>query len=578
MHDGSPILSNAIADFHRARSQADLRELVSLLTGEPTQLLSYDEVIEKLKILGSSERGLRDIPLDAIVGSVGRYTDFTRDFLPRREVNPERWARVKIAASGLVGLPPIDVYQIGESYFVIDGNHRVSVARHFSATHIQAYVTEVKTRFPLTPDLKPDELILKAEYSNFLEQTRMDELRPGADLSVTVPGQYPKILNHIDVHRYFMGLDFKRDIAYDEAVTHWYDAVYLPVVRIIQGQGILHRFPDRTETDLYLWLAEHRASLEEQLGWQIKTEYAASNLIERFSSGETSALSRIGNRLLEIILPEKLEPGPPVGLWRSARAIQSKECLFGEILVPVNGREDGWCALEQALVVAQRECAKIHGLHVVTAGSDKDNQEALNIQAEFNRRCREAGIDGNLVMAPGEIARQICLHANVTDLVVTNLTYPPAPQLLARLSSGFRDLISRCPRPILATPQTVTQLSRPLLAYDGSPKAQEALFVATYLSGKWNIPLLVVCVEDSSRVTSQTLSDALGYLSQHGVEAEGIIAEGSSAQAVLETSQKRDCDLLIMGGYGHSPVLEAVLGSSIDQVLRESRKPILICR
>ncbi|MBN2549971.1 MAG: universal stress protein [Anaerolineales bacterium] len=540
--------------------------------------MSFDEVIEKLKLLGSAERGLKDIPLDAIIGSVGRYTDFTRDFLPRREVNPERWARVKIAASGLVGLPPIVVYQIGESYFVIDGNHRVSVARQFGATHIQAYVTEMKTRVPLTPDVKPDDLILKAEYSNFLEQTRIDELRPGADLSVTIPGQYPKLILHIGVHRYFMGLDYKRDISYEEAVTHWYDAVYLPVIHIIRDQGILHRFPDRTETDLYLWLAEHRANLEEQLGWQIKTEYAASNLLEKYSSGEATTMSRIGSRLLEIILPEKLEPGPPVGLWRSTRSNQSKNYLFGEILVPVNGREDGWCALEQALILARREGAQIHGLHVIASDSEEEKPEADSIRAEFNRRCNDAGINGALVMATGEIARQICLHAKVTDLVVANLSYPPAPQLLARLSSGFRDLLLRCPRPILATPHTVAQLSRPLLAYDGSPKAQEALYIATYLSGKWQIPLVVVCVEDSSRVTSQTLNSALEYLSQHGVGAEGVIAEGPVGQAVLATSQAHNCDFLIMGGYGFTPVLEAVLGSSVDRVLRESRMPMLICR
>src|SRR5690606_41196661 len=111
-----------------------------------------------------------------------------------------------------------------------DGNHRVSVARSMGATHIQAYVTEVRTRVPLTPDIKPDDLIIKAEYADFLEKTRLDELRPEANLQVTVPGKYEILLEHIAVHRYFMGIDFDREIPYKEAVAHWYDEVYMPLV------------------------------------------------------------------------------------------------------------------------------------------------------------------------------------------------------------------------------------------------------------------------------------------------------------------------------------------------------------
>jgi hypothetical protein len=118
-------------DFNEARAQASLQEVLARLTGKSNELLSYEEVAEKLKLNVRSERGVYDIPLDAIVGSVGRYTDFTRTFLPLKSINRDRWARVKAAIddpNGL-GLPPIDVYKVGEVFFVLDGNHRVSVAR-----------------------------------------------------------------------------------------------------------------------------------------------------------------------------------------------------------------------------------------------------------------------------------------------------------------------------------------------------------------------------------------------------------------------------------------------------------------
>ena len=157
-----------------------------------------------------------------------------------------------MATTRLTGLPPIEVYNIGDAYFVKDGNHRVSVARQLGNETIQAYVTEVRTRVPMTADLTPDDLILKAEYADFLEQTHLDELRPDADLNVTIPGQYPKLLEHIAVHQYYRGLDLDREVSYLEAVAHWYDTVYLPIIELISERGIMRSFPDRTETDLYL--------------------------------------------------------------------------------------------------------------------------------------------------------------------------------------------------------------------------------------------------------------------------------------------------------------------------------------
>ena len=237
---------SSLQDFRRARSQAKLKQLVARVTGESTELLSYEEVRRKLRAYASSDRGLRDIPLDAIVGSVGRYNDFTRDFLPRQDFTQDRWAKVKAASEGSPGLPPIDVYKVGESYFVKDGNHRVSVARQLGAISIQAYVTEVLVRVPLDPNTQPDDLILKAEYAEFLERTHLDELRPEADLSVTIPGQYPTLEEHIAVHRHYMGIDQQRFIPPDEAVSHWYDMIYLPAVQAMQEGGILRNFPNRT--------------------------------------------------------------------------------------------------------------------------------------------------------------------------------------------------------------------------------------------------------------------------------------------------------------------------------------------
>jgi len=569
----------AVNDFRRARSQADMKVLLERLRGDSTQLLSYEEVRQKLNLSASVERGLKDVPLSAIVGSVGRYNDFTRDFLPKLDAAVERWARLKAIATGMTGWPPIEVYQIGEAYFVKDGNHRVSVARQMGASHIQAYVTEVQSRVPLTPEIQPDDLILKAEYAKFLEITQLDRLRPGSDLSVSVPGQYQELLDHIEVHRYFMGLDSQRDISYQEAVTHWHDEVYLPVVQAIRSLGILRNFPERTETDLYLWIADHRAQMEDELGWKIQTEHIASHLVSDHGPKNGGWLSRIGGRLLDIVIPESLADGPPPGEWRTrTEAVRSPDCLFIEVLVPVNGQEEGWHGLEQALLLARREGASLQGLYVVPTTAEQEQENALAVKEAFDLRCERAGVSGDLLITSGKITQQICEHAAWSDIIVANLAHPPGEQPRERLSSGFRQLIQRCPRPVLATPNTVSPLEHALLAYDGSLKAREGLYLAAYLAGKWKIPLTVVCVFDDERVSEEILAEAREYLDRCEIAITYLKKSGPVAEAILEAGDTHGCDFFIIGGYGLNPVLEVVLGSTVDQVLRQSKHPVLICR
>jgi hypothetical protein len=296
--------ASANEDFRRARSQAKLEEIMARLTGRSAELLCYADVRQNLTATAPAPRRLQDIPIDAIVGSVGRCTDFTRSFLPLKDSDRARWAKVELAMSDLQGLPPIEVYQIDQVYFVVDGNHRVSIARQFGSAYIQAYVTEVKTKLSLSPNDQPDDLIVRAEYTDFLERTHLDELRPDGDLSVSVPGQYRELEEHIAAHRYLMGVEVEkeeREIPYELAVADWYDTVYLPVVQIIREKDILRDFPRRTETDLYVWIAKHRDELAQQLDEEIRPEAAAEDLVERFSPRRKRVFARAIERIRNVI-------------------------------------------------------------------------------------------------------------------------------------------------------------------------------------------------------------------------------------------------------------------------------------
>jgi len=566
-------IAMAVEDFRRLRRRADMERLLSGVTGSSTELLNFEDVRRQLRATASSERQLREIPLDAIIGSVGRYQDFSRSFLPRNDSDSERWARVMVATNGFAGLPPIDVYQIGAVYFVVDGNHRVSVARQNGAKTIQAYVIPFRSRVQITPDVQPRELVIRAEQTEFLEQTRLDETRPGATLVFTEPGQYRVLREHIDVHRYHLGAERGAEVALDEAATHFYDTVYMPVVVTIRERGLLREFPGRTEADLYIWIAEHRAELERGLGWEISTERAATDLAERKATP-----ARAGEQMLDLIRPEGLTPAPPPGLWRQGRQAPHEVWLFDEIMVPLSGESAGWEALEQAIVLATREQARLYGLHVVRDEAHLASPQALALREEFQARCAAAGVTGRLALEVGPVARTIRERSRWVDLVVLQISYPPGPGPLGRLKSGLHSLIRTSVRPVLTVPHAAHNVERVLLAYDGSPKAEEALVLATYLTARWGVALAVVTVPDPRRSSVEgSRIRAKAYLAEHGLKAEFLSVSGPPAIAIMAAAEQTRSELVIMGGHGHGAVSDLLLGSVVEQVLRMRRMPTLIC-
>jgi hypothetical protein len=125
-------------------------------------------------------------------------------------------------------------------------------------------VRECATRVNITADIKPEDLIILEAKVQFLERTSLDSLKPDANIKLTIPDGFDRMLEHIAVHRYFMGIDWKRDISEGEAIIHWYDTVYLPVIKVIRETDILKEFPTKTEGDLYLWVLDHQRYLVDE--------------------------------------------------------------------------------------------------------------------------------------------------------------------------------------------------------------------------------------------------------------------------------------------------------------------------
>jgi nucleotide-binding universal stress UspA family protein len=568
---------SAVEDFKRARRRADLQEILARLGGgRRNQLLSFEKVRRSLGEESLLPRTLRNIPMNAIVGSVGRYEDFNRQFLPRQEAQLGRWARVRMGFE-YSGLPPIEVYQIGDVYFVLDGHHRVSVAQQLGAKEIEAYVTEIPSKVPLSPEDDADDLIIKTEQARFLEDTHLDELHPEIDLSVTAPGRYAQLREHIAAHRYFMGLDQKREVSYEEAVHHWLNEVYLPAVAIIRRLDMLRDFPDRTETDIYLWLMKHRAELTKQLGWDLGTEEAAAHLWNRLYTKPRRLWERFRRFLGSVIPIKALRMQPVPTEWRLSRGdLREGQRLFPRILVPISGEDVSWMAVDMAILVAQRENSELRGVHVLSAEDKKDSAKVTHIREEFERMLAKAGIRGRLVLEQGNISRRVEARSHWSDLVVLHLKHPPSDQPMQRLLSGLRAFLMRSPRPALVVGQA-SQMKHALLAYDGSRKANEALYLAAYLASYWGTKITVLTSVEKSLKESLNLQKAKGYLVSQKVEADYIQRRGPAGRSVVGEAVESGCDFVLMGGYGQAPFMELMFGSTLDYVLREFRGPIWIC-
>jgi len=270
------ISEQARADFQRARFRAFLNQVWGTLSGRRSTLLSYDEIKEKLHVGGPIYRGLKTIRVEQIAGSLNRYHEFDSVFLPASDTLADRWQSVNRAFYQEISLPPVVLYKVGEVYFVVDGHHRVSVARQQGQIYIEAEVRECATRVNITPDIKAEDLEILGNKVNFLERTSIDSLIPEANIKLTIPDGFDRMLEHIAVHHYFMGLDWKRDISEEEAIKHWYETVYIPIIHVIRETEILKDFPDKTEGDLYLWVLDHQHYLEQEEGQPLQPPQEAA--------------------------------------------------------------------------------------------------------------------------------------------------------------------------------------------------------------------------------------------------------------------------------------------------------------
>ena len=560
----------ALDDFRRARSKAAMQRFWAGIKGRSLDLLPYDEISTKLRAVSQTDRGVRQVPLKDIIGSVSRIQDFDRNFLPLRDDDMDRWAKVKTAMTSPLaqGVPPVSLYQIGDAYFVIDGNHRVSIAKEMGMETIEAYVTETQTKVPISSTLTSDELILKTAYVNFLEDTRIDQILPGVDFSLKLVENYPLLKEHISVHQYYMGIENDRPVSFEEAAVHWYETLFFPVVASIESSGLHHAFRDLTLTDLYLWLLDHQQSLQQDLGIALKPENVLDYTADKEGIKAEADRSPAEEQIMQVLLKDEEHPQSPY-----------QDCLFQHVTVALSDDDTDWIALEQAVLVNRCPGGAIRGVHVERADTQKPDEEIEDYKRRFDQRLSEAGMSGKFFLRQGEPASALLEFSLLSDLLVLKLSHPPATSLMDRISHGIITILQQSRRPVLFVKDQALRVSSILLPFDGGQPSKEALYIAAYYAARYNCKLHLLLVTKGSDKDEINRYYAQTYLERLGVEAEYYQVSSESFVAdVVSLAEILDVSTLILGGYENTSILDRVFSQSIDEILAQVTIPVMLCQ
>lgn len=279
--------------------------------------------------------------------------------------------------------------------------------------------------------------------------------------------------------------------------------------------------------------------------------------------------------------------------------------MFKTILVALDGSSHADAALEYGLWLAERLHARLLGLHVLDVVSIEGSflhdvsgslgfEPYLDFSAKmrdvlqergsvlmdlFKERCAARGVDCDVALPLGVIANEICDHARTADLVVLGHR-GMNEQFSSGLLGGTTESVTRkSPKPVLVTPAAFAPIQRPALAYDGSQRASAAMHAAAELTTALGLPLTVVHVaRDGAPNGDRAIQEAQRYLDAYGLELTMRTLTGPPHQRIVDLVRDGNYDLLFIGAYGHSRIIEMVLGSTTEYVLRNAPAPVFLTR
>jgi hypothetical protein len=285
----------ARSDFSRERRRRALSRIASRLRLEPDDvsvMLPFEEVVSALGRRSQVDLGIQTIPLDTIVGSVDRRAgEFDRDFRPAGGVR-SRWEGLAAARRRGEAMPPIDVYRVGDLHFVVDGHHRVSVARAMGDDTIEAHVTEVRTSVGADAALQARDLPLKRHERVFHERVPLPPAER-ARIQLSDEWRYAQLGSLVEAWGFRASHARGHLMSREEVAIAWFHEEYLPVVEVLRDAEV---GGPGSDTERYLRLAMLRYLLLYTHDW-------SEQVIERLL-GELRQPSTMEDTLVHQIMKE----------------------------------------------------------------------------------------------------------------------------------------------------------------------------------------------------------------------------------------------------------------------------------
>ena len=279
--------------------------------------------------------------------------------------------------------------------------------------------------------------------------------------------------------------------------------------------------------------------------------------------------------------------------------------MIKSILVALDGSQHADSALEYGLSLARRLRARLIGLHVLDIVSIEGSflhdvsgslgfepyldfsskmREALQERGQvlldaFRKKCEQAGVVHDTALPMGIVANEICDQARIADLVIVGHRGVNEQFSTGLLGGATESVTRKSPKPVLVTPLVFKEISRPLLAYDGSQRASAALHASAEVSASLGLPLTVIHVaKDGDNDADRVLAEAQRYLQSYEIPVTIKSLTGPPHQRIVDVLRDGSYDLLFIGAYGHSRIIEMVLGSTTEFVLRNSGAPVFLAR
>jgi nucleotide-binding universal stress UspA family protein len=279
--------------------------------------------------------------------------------------------------------------------------------------------------------------------------------------------------------------------------------------------------------------------------------------------------------------------------------------MIKNILVAIDGSEHSRSATEHALWIAGRVNASVTALHVIDIVSIEGSflhdisgslgfepyldfsskmREVLEergraMLAEFSERAAEANVRCETLMDVGVIANEICERARTADVVVIGHRGVNEKFSTGLLGGTAESVTRKCPKPLLVCPtQWKGGIQKPLLAYDGSQRSASAMQAAADFCVSFALPLAVAHVTRDEATGTRVLDEAKRYLASYAIQTSFASLSGHAPEQIVATIRSEGHDLLFIGAYGHSRIVEMVLGSTTEYVLRNAPCPVFLNR